>query len=285
MTAHPTFRVDLSNVSHKRGGPVLIEVLKGRAGGGPDVASRIGGTTAPPAQSAPAGFTQAPPPPAMGASLPLAGAAGVWRARSWQIQPRQLMLAIGGLVVVLTIVWVAAFRTGQHVEKKQWEDRLPMTPSGPGATNPETPINRDPLDGTGMDEPGAASPVPPTPTQTKETEVSPKPAELPALKDGLNHLVVGMFRRLSDAEESAKYLAQNGLRIIVTGPKGTDLTPKTGEFWVWAADGFEKPMSNNAAKKLRDRVVELGRLWKIQNKLAPTDFSQPYWMKYRKSGE
>jgi hypothetical protein len=317
--ADPRFRVDLSTMAHKRGAPVLIEVLRSKAavpgpGGarpspGPAQitsataeAIRAGVPTLPnavPNPSAPGAgtpnnrsFASAPPPPSD--SSPLAGSSGsvVIFKRRVPVDPRLAMYLIGVAVVVIAVVWFVAFRAGENTADRKWEDRIPAGPDS--AQN--TPLIPDPLNqgnppsgpngASGNNSPGP-SPFPPTPPSPKPNDTA-KPATPdanPQLVPGLNHLIVGTFRRLSDAQTSAEYLASNGLPVIITAPKGDEPTTKTTEFWVWIAQGFERPNSTSEATKLRTRVIELGRLWKTQNKLAPTDFSQPYWYKLRAKGE
>ncbi len=279
-------------MSNKRGSPVLIEVLKGKPTF--PAAQGSGSTSAPGSGSA--NPAKAPPPPAQppiatyisegGESLRLP------RMQDIRLTPRTLAIGLGVLIVVFGVVWVIAFRTGQSAEKQQWEGRLPLiqnSDGGLGGSSEPTPLPPDPLNNTRPDPsiPEGSNDPSTTPGGNSGNSTTPAPAPpdggVPALQDGFNHLVVGTFRRFSDAEASAKYLVANRMTVIITGPRGVDPTTKTSEWWVWIADGFERPLSSPEAARLRARVVELGRLWKLQNKLAPTDFSQPYWAKYRKA--
>lgn len=317
-SSDPRFRVDLSTMAHKRGAPVLIEVLRSKAavpgpGGsrpspGPAPmnsataeAVRAGVPTLPntvpnaqasaPGSSSNRSFASAPPPPSD--ASPIAGSSGsvIIFKRRIPVDPRLAMYLVGLGVVVIAVVWFIAFRAGENTADRKWEDRIP---SGPDAAQ-NTPLIPDPLNqGNQSSQPQGSNasgnntsppaPLPPSPKPNDATK--PASAESnPQLVPGLNHLIVGTFRRLSDAQASAEYLASNGLPVIITAPKGDEPTTKTTEFWVWVAQGFERPNSTSEATKLRTRVIELGRLWKTQNKLAPTDFSQPYWYKLRAKGE
>ncbi len=314
--ADPRFRVDLSTMAHKRGAPVLIEVLRSKAavpgpGGarpspGPAPitsataeAIRAGVPTlpnsvpnAPAAGANPAGnrsFASAPPPP--NDTSPVAGSSGsvIIFKRRIPVDPRLAMYLIGVGVVVIAVVWFVAFRAGETTADRKWEDRIPSGPDAAQNTPPiPDPLNHNNNQSSGSNGSGnntsPPTPLPPTP-KPNDTPKPATPDSNPQLVPGLNHLIVGTFRRLSDAQTSAEYLASNGLPVIITAPKGDEPTTKTTEFWVWVAQGFERPNSTSEATKLRARVIELGRLWKTQNKLAPTDFSQPYWYKLRAKGE
>ncbi len=296
---HPA-RIDSSIMGNKRGSPVLIEVLKGKPtfpGVGAHVPGASAGGVGTGVGASPPSPAKAPPPPVQPpiATYISERAPTQWpKVRDIRLTPRTLAIALGVLVPVLGLVWVVAFRSGQTVEKQKWDGWMVpngANPGGPGGPSEPGPIPPDPLNNSrteplnggatnppGMDEPrepdGNAGATP------AKVDANASPA---ALQDGMNHLVVGTFRRFTDAEASAKYLSSNRMTIIVTGPRGVDPTPRTTEWWVWIANGYERPMSSPEASRLRGRVVELGRLWKLQNKLAPTDFSQPYWAKYRKA--
>ncbi|CAN5818014.1 hypothetical protein BH11PLA1_BH11PLA1_22940 [soil metagenome] len=285
----------------KRGAPVLIEVLRGKSAPGQDAAARYAGVAGVPVKavaaaavgsasgfaapsSAAAGADSGAAASGGGARKERAGLGGRAAGAPLRVGVREMALLASVVVVVIVGVWFVAFRSGQHAEKAQWEGRVPTVPeSGAGNTNENNggAAGVDPVGGAAVG--GANSPA----GRGGQMQL-PEKVEAPAatgpltLNDGMNHLVVGTFRRFADADESAKFLAGQNIGVIVTGPRGGDPTTKTSEWWVWAAQGFEKPVSTPAAGALRERVMQLGRLWRVQNKLAPTDFGQPYWFKVKK---
>ncbi len=286
-------------MSNKRGSPVLIEVLKGKPtfpGVGSGAAAGVTGNAG--AGGAPPSPAKAAPPPAQPpiATYISEGSPSRWpKLRDIRLTPRSMAIGLGVLVPILGVVWVVGFRSGQTAEKQQWEGRWVQqggaSLGGVGGVSEPGPIPPDPLNSPRNDPSGGNALITPGNNEPREPDgnanANPTPrvettAQPAALQDGMNHLVVGTFRRFTDAEASAKFLSANRMTVIVTGPRGVDPTPKTNEWWVWIADAYERPGSSPEAARLKARVVETGRLWKLQNKLAPTDFSQPYWAKYRK---
>lgn len=189
------------------------------------------------------------------------------------------------MVVIAALI---GYQLGQKREKQDWAEKnagtSPPVTSGSGV--------KDPLNGGGggvggvVEDPNAPAgggvirPAPRSP--------APVPAA-PQLQDGWNYLVAAQLRR-SDAEEAAKYLADNGIAVELRETRrpgvdrgGSGANNGTWQLWVLQGVPGGSEYSKHATERtaLKTKVEMLGRTWKAQNRKAPTDFAGAYWQLYK----
>ena len=136
---------------------------------------------------------------------------------------------------------------------------VPMPTPGPGNTSPETART-----------PGPAA-IP-----TGSTAASNEPDE--QLQVGLNYLICGVFKRQDDADKAAAYLVAKGLPAVIMPAKEFSGAASGKDLMVLIKRGYSREKYGSSG--LREKVQGLGRLWRAEDKRAPTDFAQPYWGKF-----
>lgn len=304
-------------MARKRGAPVLIELISPQVTTAPQDEAPVTSGGRPNLRLQPAEEVEAKPeqvvpttravpmPPRLGAAEGLANNPLV---RSLAKVPPVAYLAGSAVVVICAIIWLLAFQTGKTEQAKQDEQRRTreLTPSGPpiglGGSGPSgqpqannsgnnagngggTPIGPDGLSGgeraTNPNGPsGGTSPggggggLAPAPT-----EPAMQFAADPSLIQGLNYLVCGIFKRSEDADKAAAFLKSRGLPAVIISPRDLNATASSKDHMVIIMKGFAK--DKYASSGLREKVQGLGRLWRAEDKRAPTDFAQPYWDKYK----
>jgi hypothetical protein len=97
--------------------------------------------------------------------------------------------------------------------------------------------------------------------------------------------------RRSEAEQAAIFLKENGIAIqLVPAPGAKGPVDQGGGganngLWqLWVLDGVspgEYSQRRAQREALETKVKMLGRMWKAQNRKAPTDFSSQFWQKYK----
>ena len=280
----PLIRVDLSIVNRKRGAPVLIELIS--RPGGPSV----GGSPAAsyPSPSDTRGGNPVSNPANWGSASSRSAASGGGARRDWHLPA----ILIGAGVVVVVAAAIVGYQLGQKKEKQDWaQNNAGPGPQPAGTGTPKVPGVTDPLNGGTIDPDGAAgggvqrnSPVAGAPVP---------PTQAASLQDGWNYLVVASLRR-AEAEEAARYLADNGIAVQLQpaergggGGGGVDRGSggaNNGLWQLWVLRGV--PSGEYSARRaereaLETKVKMLGRTWKAQNRKAPTDFSSTYWVRFK----
>lgn len=228
-------------------------------------------------------------PPGPASAMPMAASVGGGvmsgrRGSKYQLTMQHLLIGIGGLVVLLAFVWFIAFKSGQSAADSKWVGKVPMGATSPDGGTPTGSLDK-PGPGDGVIDPNGNGiggvPIPqPKKDEFKPQPPRPEPQVQTQLVAGMNYLLVERFRRTEDADAAGKYLASNGLTVMIA--KGSELDVGSSSDWLFVVvlQPFEKPASDPEASKLRDRVQQLGRSWRAQNRLSPSDFSQPYWKKF-----
>lgn len=212
--------------------------------------------------------------------------------------PRAWLYAAAAGVVMLSLVWVAAFKMGEATGRRDGDDKVRRLVQGePGARQAGAGAVADPL--AVPAKPPAASPAPPTARSAEQPRLSDaQTAATPAAKPlpqsgsavvgfqpGLNYLVVATLRK-ADADEAAKYLSGQGLPMMILPERGIDPASSQANNASWEVlvlNGYSSPLSATQAERadLETKVKSLGRRWKAENRKAPTDFAQVFWKRFK----
>lgn len=273
-----TVRVDLGNVTRKRGAPVLIELITRPSGpsvgGSPAAQPMTGGVGR--------GGSSVSNPDNWGGALSRGGGDG----RSDLRLPAML---IGAGIVVVVIAAIMGYQLGQ---KKERQDVAERNAAGSGPSQPGTGATVPPL-GPGVVDPLNGGASDPNSAMGGGVIKSPPLAPVPApadagLQDGWNYLVVATLRR-SEAETAARYLADEGIpvQLVAAERGGVDRGgsgANNGLWQLWVLRGVpsgEYSQRRSEREALETKVKMLGRTWKAQNRKAPTDFASTYWVRYK----
>ncbi len=280
--------VDSSTVSRKRGAPVLIELLKNRS-------TRV---ERPVAHEVPVRHTPSvdvePKPRSFAAGFPGARSQNFW-------------FLVAAAIALISIVSIAAYMLGTNKGESDATRKLIGQPDAPRMDQIQPPpIAPDPLGGGDTPKQGNVKPTPVLP-------VVPQPAKsLPRLKTpngdfeivfdnpdagpspGLNYLAVGTLYE-KDAKDACEYLSRKGVPCFLwpetrkdASGKPVKVDPnvpaaKNGRWVVYVLKGAERPFSSEfrpTKDALERLIMDLGARWKQENRLAPTKFDQPLWVKW-----
>ena len=288
-------------MARKRGSPVLIELMNTRE---PETVQ----TGEPSLRLAPAEMIEPKPRPGqqlVGMAMPpRAGASPLFQsgplAVLGKIQPMAWM-GLGVVIVLVAVVWLVAFRTGQSDQAKLDEQRRARELTAGGTPAPVTPGNIGTTPGgnqgsaptvgpntlpDGAGQGGVPQPAPivlPAPPKKNEP-VKPTVAGAVVEADdqlvqGMNYLVCGVFKRQDDADKSAEFLKSRGLPAAIVPAREFSSSAGAKDVMVIIKKGYAR--DKYAASGMREKVQSLGRLWRAEDRRAPTDFAQPYWDKYK----
>lgn len=212
---------------------------------------------------------------------------GAWY-RNLGVTGRSVLFAFAAVVVLAPIIWLVAFNRGES----KASEKLGAALGGPGSSAGTGPMIVDPTlpppQPRGAAGPGNSTPpAPARPQPPRPTPPSPGPGDAPAavvteLVKGYNYLIAGTFKREKDADDTAAFLTKEGVpaRVLTAKDMGAG---GSGDHMVVITYGFAGASYSQTAKErndLRLQIQKLGAKWKAENKLAPSDLSQPYFMKY-----
>lgn len=220
------------------------------------------------------------------------------------VSPQILGFGAAVLVLVGILAYVLGFQFGRSADDRQYARQLATdapTPPGPiggssagapsgdarsssagntpaGAGN--TPSGNNPAGNTpagpqAVPPPGPA-PVPPV----VPAPAAPTKASVADLRDGYNYLHVATMARREDINECRDFLLSKQIESVVIEPEGG-----RGQFKLLILQGYPRETfraAEDERAELAGRIQRLGRLWKAENKLAPTDFGAIGWVKYSK---
>lgn len=198
--------------------------------------------------------------------------------------PPVAWLAIGLVVLIVTGVWYVAFRSGQTKQSQQDEQRrlreLGLAPDPSSAALGNVPPTRpqQPFVLPAPPQPRLQPEQPVTPTTGSNTRSNAIAADAQLLA-GYNYLVCGIFKRQTDADDAAAYLVSKGLPARIITPNQLSAGSSSKDFMVIIQKGYSR--EEYRASGLREKVQSLGRMWRAEDKRAPTDFAQPYWDRYK----
>jgi hypothetical protein len=303
----------MANPASSSGGAAAPRVSAGTTGD-------TGGAAIPAVETKPltagAGITTAPPSPAPppiarpGTRAPRAGApsngwnpGGGWRGwLAWLASlPRSTLYVISGSIVLVVVVWLIAYSSGQRQGQRQYVDQVASIPGGEGLRPPSPLPAPSPGPGSVPEQPGrsarpstpprggegAVTPPPPSPTPPTPAP-APAPAPGPAaLKPGMNYLVAEVLFRPSDAERCREFLTSRGLAVqLIEARLFNSRAVRQDPGWtaVVIAEPAIAGESFTARRAERDALVSrlqtLGREWRAADRTAPTTFASPLWARY-----
>jgi len=212
-------------------------------------------------------------------------------ARTLRI-PVGYVIVAGGLALALAVL---AYMIGfKRAEAKAEADRAravqeqlevvdPLTaPVMGGSTGAPTGGTGSPSGGQRLATRPPASPQGPSASPAGDkagssTQTAPSLNTTPGLErdprvPGLNYWVVARLGP-DEARKAAAYLQASGVNVAVIETGSSKFRE------VIAADGFEGSGSGPEAARIKSRILELGRLYRVQEK-GPTDFSDMYARKF-----
>jgi hypothetical protein len=197
--------------------------------------------------------------------------------------PIGYVIVAGGLALALAVVayligYSRAEANAESERRRVLQTELDMVdplnaPSGTLA-NPQTTQNAP----TGGAAPTQTTTRPPQANQPGATQTPPTGAQRQAgalerdpRVPGLNYWVIARLGP-DEARRAAAYLQASGVDVAVVETNSDKFRE------VIASTGFEG-LSSPEAARLKSRILELGRLYRVQEK-GPTDFSDMYARKF-----
>lgn len=226
-----------------------------------------------PTRAAPSGFKRD-----IGSNVPPARKPGFG---SWYFglsqTGRAILFGITGLVILAPIVWMVAFNRGQTTASEQLSSVLP--PEAPPVRPTHAgPIVPPPVPHTSGNTQALAAPPDSAAARTPDVDAGVVIGEL---RKGLNYLIAGTFKRQKDADDTAAFLSSQGLvsRVVTAGEMQGG---SSRDLMVVVLYGFPREtlsLTEQVRNDLKSNVQRLGQQWKSQNRLAPSDLSQPYYLK------
>lgn len=218
-----------------------------------------------------------------------------------------IYLAIAGLLTLVAIVWVVAWRMGVQEEQSRlatkreelFQDGPPGGGPIPGATNPG-PANPGPTGTSSSVRDPVVAPQSPLPTQTatgpqttpdQNTTTSPTPPQGPTAnfsdprKDGVNYLHV-VTLTWKDAERAVAFLTQNGVSAAAVPSRRVDpaeARAKNLPHLVFVQEGIPSEQfkaSERRRNELVERVRRIGKRWQSEER-GPSDFGEPGWVRFK----
>ena len=312
LKQHAPTRVDSLVMAKKRGAPVLLELLGGQVP--PGVAQPPTPASVRPAR-APA--VSSPPPPAApvvssgmhiepkadpASDRAVAQVFHAVRGRMpetargplafLQRVPPIAWAAVAAAVVIVAILWAIAYGAGRSSTQREQQRQLIHAAGNPPVSPPlsmesptispalpapgQAPAVPDPAP-TAADQTPAAGPQPPLGGRLAGIDLTPDSS----LQPGLNYLLCGIFKRASDAEQAETFLKSKGLPAKVVPAREFSSSASAEDRLVILQKGLDRDAYRQHGDRLKAEVQKLGRLWKAENRRAPTDFAQPYWDRYR----
>lgn len=223
---------------------------------------------------------------------PAPGGAGAGSGLSWwQMGARSVRIPIGyvivagGLALALAVVayWIGYSRATSNAEAERRRvlqselDQVvdPLNAPSGALANPQQPQTST------QSPPGQTANRPPQPTQgtagqAQQTGGQRQPTAPAGLErdprvPGMNYWVIARLGP-DEARRAAAYLQASGVEVAVVETNSDKFRE------VIASTGFEG-LSSPDATRLKSRILELGRLYRVQEK-GPTDFSDMYARKF-----
>ncbi len=273
----------------KRGAPVLIELIRHSPTGVPSSGDGV----------APYPTRQTPRIPTSTGNIAENAA---WSPASRRARQTLLLwaLAIGGAIVLVVIgLWVGSL-VGKKTTDQEWSKRM-----GEAGTT-QVPTGQDGVAGGGVDTLAVPGPVPGVVHNGQGSDPLSEPA-LPAggqdssrggvpgqgagkpivteIQGGWNYLVVATLP-WKDATEAGQYLAKHGYPALVQPKNKVDPSRAAANNTpceVVLLSGYAPGAFREAQKEreaLMTNIKGLGRRWRVENKRAPSDFSDAFWKKF-----
>lgn len=312
LKQHAPTRVDSLVMAKKRGAPVLLELLGGQVPPGvaqPPAQAPARPARAPAPSSAPPsaasgtpGGLHVEPKPDAASDHAVAQVFHAVRGRTADVASGPLAFlqrvppiawaAVAAAVVIVAILWAIAYGAGRSSTQREQQRQL-ISAAGNQPVAPPVGVQ---VPAPAIPDPAAVQPAPsPDPaTPAGETPSAPPPqpstggrlagidlAPDAALQPGLNYLLCGIFKRTADAEQAETFLKSKGLPAKVVPAREFSSSASAEDRLVILHKGFDRDAYRQHGDRLKAEVQKLGRLWKAENRRAPTDFAQPYWDRYR----
>jgi len=286
-------------MARKRGAPVLIELMKT----GVDSSAAA---DAPQLRLAPMEQIEAKPSGQTGQILvggmampPRSGKGGPLLSTNWLAQlakiPPVMWYVMTAVIVVSAVGYWFGFTNGKSTKAETDEQRratelvaagpqtapiLPQGNSGQIGQSGQSGLGAVPqvtaLGLVGVDPVPGRTPGPLVISTVSTTAGNEPDAELQV---GMNYLICGVFKRQDDADKSAAYLVSKGLPAVIIGAREFSGSASSKDLMVLIKRGYSREKYGSSG--LREKVQGLGRLWRAEDKRAPTDFAQPYWDKFK----
>lgn len=273
-------------MTRKRGAPVLVELIKKYPG---DAQGERGTSTI-----APYPAQEIPRPPMSADAAGLADSA-VWGAARRLVNRRDArwwLLGASALIVVgVAALWIG-HAAGKKSGSQEWAMReANLPPPLDPVTEGNTPRSTNGVQ-AGPGEPGSALNQPVTPGSGQappgSAQSSPNAPQSPtfdAFETGKNYLLVATLP-YEEAREVGEFLGGKGYgaKLIPRGKMdiGT-AAAKNALCEVIILRGFASDEFKAREKERTDlmlRIKRVGRLWKAENRRAPSDFADALWKKY-----
>lgn len=279
-------------MARKRGAPVLIELMKS--------GSNSPSENAPQLRFAPIEQIEAKPNVQSGQTLvggmampPRSGKGGPPIGLSWLSQLAKIPLVMWYVILAVLVVSVSGYLLG-FTKGKSTKDETDMQrrakvllADGP-QTAPAIPQPGSEFNGNG----GVTTPITPNSSGVATdvgraanpaanlAVVTPASNEPDAqLQVGMNYLICGVFKRQDDADKSAAFLISKGIPAVIIPAREFSGATSSKDFMVLIKRGYTR--EKYSVSGLREKVQGLGRLWRAEDRRAPTDFAQPYWDKFK----
>lgn len=247
-----------------RPGPALFELLRDKTGTRPSA-------PVPPAPTSPAAHNPAPPAPSMPPP-----SAPVFAAQRISVSTSTLWLALGGLILVLLIIWAIAYSLGHNRGEssalRDFKGSAPIT----------EPLHNDiPVNPKLVSPAPKTSPVSPAaPAVTGSTGPTPgAPSGDPRIA-GYNYLTIASRLDKETADRAVSFLSENGVPAFAVAKPGS--AANNALYTVYALKGITREMLRARAPErteLEEKVARLGKTWQKEHK-GQTDFSKTFWDKF-----
>jgi hypothetical protein len=200
-------------------------------------------------------------------------------ARTLRIPVGYVIVAVGLALVLAVVGYLIGYNRRDALAKAEHartaEAQLDMVDplNAPTGVTPGTQAGSQPA----QTQPVVTRP----PQQSTAPRQASTPAEQPSPPAGIERdpRVVGMnywvVARLGpdEARRAASFLMANGVSVAIVETNSERFRE------IIASTGFEGSGNSPEASRLKSRVLELGRLYRVQEK-GPTDFSDMYARKY-----
>ncbi len=277
-----------------RPGPALFELIRGSSAppGVPARSTDVGKPPPPLVRITPKpGVVQhAEPPPPVAEPKPAAQSDRAWAAwsgkgswldlrRTVTIPMSTALFVIAGAVVVLVVIWTAAYVVGKGRGEEKIKRDLGLT------AKPETiPLNQNLV----TNPPKAPEPkatVEPRPNPTNPTPPPPAATGSEPRIAGMNYYLLASGLDRDGAEKMAEFLSKNGLPSAAAVDKPSGGSNNRGSYLVYVTKGLtpeEYKQGDRYAPRaeVMGRAATLGKIWQKDHK-GQTDFGQAYWQKFK----
>lgn len=226
----------------------------------------------------------------------------------------RLYFAAAGVIIVLALVWLVAYRTGYTTANRELEPYLNRETSDPNVNDPLEGRSRQALgpdrsgpSGAGQGDPAKPSPKPdpgsqgqpPSPAPPKPTPPKPAPPKDEGTRNppkapmpppdtrvaGHNYLLIAANLPLSEARRAALFLTENGVpcAAVPVDPGAEEAKdPPSNVYSLMGIPGAEYSSRWKERTDHQREVARLGQIWQKQHK-GSSNFaqSQTMWQKYK----